>query len=228
MNPLISVIVVTYNRALFLPDALESIQRQTFRDYEIILVDDGSTDNTKEIAENYKEVRYIYQEHGGISKARNTAVKAARGKWIATLDSDDLWESEKLQKQVDYLQFHPECRIVYTAFRNFSDIPEKDLDERQKELLHSTIDWYLPSALIDTRLFDEVGLFDENLVYGEDTDWNLRLRFLRINMEHYINEALYLRRIHSMNISNTSQKIRNLDFWKMVTDAYRKTKRAGK
>ena len=228
MNPLISVIVVTYNRALFLPGALESIQRQTFRDYEIILVDDGSTDNTKEIAENYKEVRYIYQEHGGISKARNTAVKAARGKWIATLDSDDLWESEKLQKQVDYLQFHPECRIVYTAFRNFSDVPEKDLDERQKELLHATIDWYLPSALIDTRLFDEVGLFDENLVYGEDTDWNLRLRFLRIDMEHYINEALYLRRIHSMNISSTSQKIRNLDFWKMVTDAYRKTKRTGK
>jgi glycosyltransferase involved in cell wall biosynthesis len=80
MDPLISVIVVTYNRAHFLKDALDSIQRQTFRDYEIILVDDGSTDNTKEIAEKYESVHYIFQEHGGISKARNTAVTAAKGK----------------------------------------------------------------------------------------------------------------------------------------------------
>ena len=228
MAPLISVIVVTYNRVNFLKDALDSIQRQTFKDYEIILVDDGSTDNTKEIAEKYEGVHYIYQEHGGISKARNTAVKAARGKWIATLDSDDIWKEDKLQKQVDYLETHPDCRIVYTKFRSFTDIPENELGERQKELLHSDTEWYLPSALIDTSLFTEIGMFDESLVYGEDTDWNLRLRFFKVDMEHCLEEALYLRRVHGSNISNITKKVSNMEFWKMVTDAYRKTKRSGK
>ena len=228
MDPLISIIMPTYNRAAYIEEALASIKRQTFQDFEIIVVDDGSTDNTKEIAERYVGIRYIYQEHGGISKARNTAIKAARGKWIATLDSDDLWKEEKLQKQIDYLRMHPDCRIVYTAFSNFTDIPENELGERQKELLHSDIKWYLPSALIDARLFAEIGMFDENLVYGEDTDWNLRLRFFKVDMEHCLEEALYLRRVHGSNISNTTKKVSNMEFWKMVTDAYRKTKRPGK
>lgn len=78
MNPLVSIVVVTYNRAHFLKDALDSILRQSFKDYEIILVDDGSTDSTKIIVEQYEGIHYIYQEHAGVSKARNTAVKAAR------------------------------------------------------------------------------------------------------------------------------------------------------
>lgn len=228
MDPLISIIVVTYNRAHFLKDALDSIQRQSFKDYEVILVDDGSTDNTKEIAERYKGVRYIYQEHGGISKARNTAVRAAKGKWIATLDSDDLWKEEKLQKQVDYLRVHPECRIVYTAFQNFSDIPEEKLNERQIKLFQTADKCDLASALIDARLFDEIGLYDETIEWGEDIDWIFRLRFLRVDMTHYIDEVLYLRRIHSSNISITTKEVNNLDIWKMTADAYRKKKRAEK
>ena len=223
MVPLISVIVVTYNRACFLKDALESIKRQTFTDYEIIVVDDGSTDNTKVIVEEYEGIRYIYQEHGGISKARNTAIKAAKGEWIATLDSDDLWKEDKLQKQVDYLRTHPDCRIVYTNYRNFTDIPEDNLDEKQKELLNTVVEWDLPTALIAASLFHEIGTFDENLVYGEDSDWILRLKILNINMEHRLNEDLYLRRVHGSNISNTRKEFRNLDFWKRMATAYRKT-----
>jgi len=158
MDPLISIIVVTYNRAHYIKDALDSIKRQTFKDYEIIVVDDGSTDNTKEVLKDYGEIRYIYQEHAGISKARNTAVKAAKGKWIATLDSDDLWKEGKLQKQVNYLKYHPDCRIVYTSFSKFTDIPEKELNERQKNLLQIKEKWCLPSALIDINLFQEMKL----------------------------------------------------------------------
>lgn len=221
MNPLVSVVVVTYNRAHFLKEALDSIQRQTFNDYEIIVVDDGSTDNTKEIVEQYKGIRYIYQEHGGISKARNTAVKAAKGKWIATLDSDDLWEEQKLQKQMDYLQAHPDCRIVYTTFTSFSNIPEATLDERQKELLDTIIKWDLPTALIDARLFDEIGMFDENLTYSEDTEWNLRLKLLGINRNHCIDEPLYLRRVHDSNITNEKKRFSSLDLQNLVINAYR-------
>lgn len=91
MDLLISVIMATYNRAEYIEEAIDSIKRQTFKDYEIIVVDDGSTDNTKEILEKFKDVRYIPLAHGGIATARNAAVKAARGKWIAFLDSDDMW-----------------------------------------------------------------------------------------------------------------------------------------
>ena len=228
MDPLISVVVVTYNRAQFLKDALDSIKRQTFKDYEIILVDDGSTDNTKEIVEMYEGIRYIYQEHAGISKARNTAVKAARGKWIATLDSDDLWKEEKLQKQVDYLRVHPDCRIVYTVFRNFSVIPEKELNEQQRELFHAVVNWYLPSALIDVGLFNEIGLFDETLEYGEDTDWVFRLKFLKVNTEHCVNEVLYFRRVHDSNISNVRKKLQSEDMQKLAVEAFRKVRKLRK
>ena len=228
MGPLISVIVVTYNRAHYIRDALDSIKRQTFKDYEIIVVDDGSTDNTKEVLAIYGGNRYIYQEHSGISKARNTAVRAAKGKWIATLDSDDLWKEEKLQKQVDYLLAHPDCRIVYTAYRNFTDIPENKLDERQKELLQTVGKWCLPSALIDIKLFDEIGLYDETLTWGEDTDWMFRLKFARVDMEHRIDEVLYLRRVHKSNVSTTREIIYRKDIRKLTIDAYRKVKRLKK
>lgn len=226
MDPFISVIVVTYNRAQYLKDALDSIQRQSFKDYEVILVDDGSTDNTKEIVEQYKGVHYIYQEHGGISKARNTAVRAAKGKWIATLDSDDLWKEEKLQKQVDYLEAHPDCRIVFTAFCNFSDVPEDMLNERQEKLLLTAGKTYLPSALIDTRLFDEIGLYDETIEWGEDIVWIYRSSiFFKVDMGHCIDEVLYLRRVHGSNVSITTKEVSNLDIWKMLAAAYRNTKR---
>ncbi len=228
MDPLISVIIVTYDRAHFLRDALESVQKQTFKDYEVILVDDGSTDNTKEIAEKYEGIRYIYQEHGGISKARNTGVKAARGKWIAFLDSDDLWKEDKLQKQIDYLHAHPDCRIVFTTFRNFTDIPKDKLDRRQQELLQTVIDWCLPTALIDRSLFDEIGLFDEAMEYSEDTDWVFRLRFSKINVEHCVDEILYLRRVHSSNITTSRKELCEEDLVKLTIASYRKLRRLRK
>ena len=228
MDPLISVVVVTYNRAQFLKDALDSIKRQTFKDYEIILVDDGSTDNTKEIVEMYEGIRYIYQEHSCISKARNTALKAAKGKWIATLDSDDLWKKDKLRKQIDYVRTHPDCRIVFTLFRNFTDIPEDKLDGQQQTLLQTVIDWCLPTALIDISLFDEIGQFDEAMEFSEDTDWIFRLKFYRINVEHCVDEVLYLRRIHTSNISTSQKDVYDEELRKIVIDAYRKLRRARK
>lgn len=228
MDPLISIIVVTYNRAHYIKEAIDSIKRQTLKDYEIIVVDDGSTDNTKEVLASYGGIRYIYQEHGGISKARNTAVKAAKGKWIATLDSDDLWKEEKLQKQVDYLLAHPDCRIVYTAYSNFTDIPEDELDERQRELFQTVGKWYLPSALIDAKLFDKIGMYDETMEYSEDTDWMFRLKFARVEMEHRIDEALYLRRVHKSNVSTAREVFYRKDIRKLTIEAYRKAKRLKK
>jgi glycosyltransferase involved in cell wall biosynthesis len=229
MTPLISIIMATYNRAAYIEEALESIKRQTFRDFEIIVVDDGSTDDTREIMKKYEDARYIYLDHVGIAGARNTAVKVARGKWIAFLDSDDLWMEDKLQKQVDFLATHPDCRIVYTEFKNFTNIPENELDERQKELLQTDdIKWYLPSALVDARLFGEVGLFDKTWEPNDDTEWNFRLKFYNINMEHCIYEILYFRRVHVSNISNVRRELYSSDIRDLALDAYRKVRKMRK
>ena len=228
MNPLVSIIMPTYNRAEYIMEALNSIKRQTFKDYEIIVVDDGSTDNTKEIAAACEGIRYICLDHGGIARARNTAVKAAKGKWIAFLDSDDLWKEDKLQKQVDYVRTHPDCRIVYTDFKNFTEIPEEELDERQKGLLKSDISWYLPSALVDARLFAEVGLFDKKYKFNEDTEWNFRLKFYQVNMGHCIHEALYLRRVHASNITNSGAGLYSTDIRNLALEAYRKVRKLRK
>ena len=202
MNPLISIIMATYNRADYIEEALDSIKKQTFKDYEVIVVDDGSTDNTREILGNYEGIRCIYLNHVGIAGARNTAVKAARGKWIAFCDSDDYWAEDKLQKQMDYLRAHPDCRIVYTKYKNFTDIPEDQLDEKQKDLLGTVVNWYLPSAVADAKLFDEIGFFDKAKEPNDDTDWNFRLKFYNVDMSHCIKEELYLRRVHRSNITN--------------------------
>lgn len=229
MTPLISIIMATYNRAAYIEEALDSIKRQTFKDYEIIVVDDGSTDNTQEIMKKYEDIRYIYLDHVGIAGARNTAVKAARGKWIAFCDSDDYWAEDKLQKQVDYLQIHPDCRIVYTEFRNFTDIPEDQLDNRQKELLQAdNIKWYLPSALVDAKLFSEIGLFDKTWEPNDDTELNFRLKFYNINMEHCVHEVLYLRRVHVSNISNARRELYSTDIRDLALDAYRKIRKLKK
>lgn len=226
MGPFISVIMATYNRSNYIKDAIDSIKRQTFQDYEILVVDDGSTDNTKAILKKYEGIRYIYLDHVGIAGARNTAVKAAKGKWIAFCDSDDYWAEDKLQKQVNYLQAHPDCRIVYTEFSNFTDIPEDQLDERQKELLQTDdISWYLPSALVDAKLFEEVGLFDKKWEPNDDTEWNFRLKFYKINMNHCIKEVLYLRRVHVSNISNARRELYSTDIRELALDAYRKIRR---
>ncbi|MCH5597635.1 glycosyltransferase family 2 protein [Niabella ginsengisoli] len=100
-SPLVSVIIPTYNRAKTLPKAIVSVLSQTYQNYEIIVVDDGSADNTKEVVEQYNSVQYIYKENGGQASARNTGLTLAKGSFIASLDSDDEWYPEFLQKSVE-------------------------------------------------------------------------------------------------------------------------------
>jgi glycosyltransferase involved in cell wall biosynthesis len=109
--PTVSIIIPTYNRAYCIKDAIDSVLGQTFQDYELIIVDDGSTDGTHEVVEAYDDrVRLIRQVNDGASAARNAGIRAAKGEWVAFLDSDDTWESEKLRVQMDDLRVHP--RVV--------------------------------------------------------------------------------------------------------------------
>ena len=118
ISDFITVVVPAYNAELYLKQALESIFSQTYHNFEIILVDDGSKDDTPIIAQQYGDaIRYIRQSNRGLSAARNTAIKNARAEVIALLDSDDLWEPQFLERMIYLLNIHPEAAGVYCGFQ---------------------------------------------------------------------------------------------------------------
>ena len=111
----VSVIIPTYNRARYVSKAIDSVLTQTYTNFEIIVVDDGSTDNTKSVLDPYQDIiRYFYQENAGVSATRNLGIKESKGEWIAFLDSDDEWLPKKLEEQVDFINKHPDV-VLHTA-----------------------------------------------------------------------------------------------------------------
>lgn len=122
-----SVIIPTFNRAVYLQETIASVLRQTWQDFELVLVDDGSTDNTADIVRSFddRRIRYIYRSNGGISAARNTGLDAARGEYIAFLDSDDLWEPSKLELQMAFMTA-ARTGLAFTDFQRFNDKHDQD------------------------------------------------------------------------------------------------------
>lgn len=178
----ISVVIPTYNRAAVLPRAVESVCRQTLPPKEIIVVDDGSTDETaKLIAEKFPHVVFIRQKHQGVSGARNRGIRAATGEWIAFLDSDDEWLPRKLETQVRALRAHPDYRICYTneiwIRRGRRVNPKKKHRKYGGYIFRHCLPLCVispSSVLIHRDVFRELGLFDEQLPACEDYDLWLR------------------------------------------------------
>src|ERR1044072_1794023 len=115
-KPLVSVIIPTYNSARFLAESIQSVLGQSFRDFELIVIDDGSTDNTEAVVAAFPEaLRYVKKANGGPAAARNFGIREARGDFIAFLDADDFWMSDKLALQVAHFNDHPEYGVVFTG-----------------------------------------------------------------------------------------------------------------
>ena len=179
----ISVIIPTYNRRNTLSRAVESVLNQIYKPIEIIVVDDGSTDGTKEMfSEMYPLVRYIYQANSGVSSARNTGIKSASGDWIALLDSDDEWLPDKLDRQVKLLQDNAEIRFCHTNeiwIRNNVRINQKKKHQKYGgNIFNKCLDICRispSSSLFHTSVIKDVGLFDESLDVCEDYDLWLRI-----------------------------------------------------
>lgn len=179
----VSVIVPTYNRASLIARAVDSILAQTFKDFEVIIIDDGSKDNTKEVLKPYEgKIKYIYQNNGGISKARNRGIQESSGTYIAFLDSDDYWAPEKLAVQAKVLDENRNVGIVYARMpivNEHGDIlgmkPNGVSGKNFQELLRVWGD--LPTSSVMTRreCFDRVGVFDDDLPPMEDIDMWLRI-----------------------------------------------------
>ena len=182
-NPLVSVIVPTYNRGWILREAIDSILEQDFSDFELMVVDDGSTDNTPDILNAYvRDIRVLRQSNQGVSAARNRGIKASSGQLVTFLDSDDLWLPHKLGAQVDFFTTRPDAMICQTEeqwIRNGIRVNPKMrhhkfsgmIFERSLELCLVS-----PSAVMLRRiLFESVGMFDESLPACEDYDLWLRI-----------------------------------------------------
>jgi glycosyltransferase involved in cell wall biosynthesis len=180
----VSVIIPSYNHGHFVTFAVESALAQTYKDTEIVVVDDGSTDNTREVLAPYMgRIKYIYQENRGLSAARNTGIRAASGDFIALLDADDMWVPEKLALQMKIFSDYPDTGLV-----SCGNVPIDGGGQqvapgtargtgrlRFRDLLWGNCVAGGSNAVIRRGCFNEVGLFDENLRSSEDWDMWLRI-----------------------------------------------------
>jgi glycosyltransferase involved in cell wall biosynthesis len=182
-TPLVSVIIPTYNRDWMLKEAIDSVLGQDFPDFEVIVIDDGSTDNTLAILEPFgRAIRVLQQVNRGVSAARNRGIAAASGQLLAFLDSDDLWLPQKLSRQVDFFNTNAEARICQTEeiwIRNGARVNPKRRHHKFSGMIFErslALCLVSPSAVMCRRtLFDAVGLFDEALPACEDYDLWLRV-----------------------------------------------------
>jgi glycosyltransferase involved in cell wall biosynthesis len=199
-NPKVSVIIPTYNRGWILREAIDSVLAQDHRDYELIVVDDGSTDDTRQILGSYgRDIVVLQQPNRGVSGARNRGIAESRAPLVAFLDSDDLWLPQKLTRQVAFFQSKPDaliCQTEETWLRNGARVnPKKRHRKPAGQIFEPSLALCLvsPSAvMIRKPLFDAVGLFDERLPACEDYDL-----WLRISCRHpvfLIDEPLIIKR----------------------------------
>lgn len=189
--PKVSVIIPTYNRSRYVTQAIDSILTQTYKDYEIVVVDDGSTDNTREVLEPYMDkIRYIYQENTGVSAARNLGIREAKGEWIAFLDSDDRWMPRKLERQMRLVNSNG-VNVCFTNVIWQSESRARDINFHSTETLKNEqiftepfdmiFDEALPNVvstmLIERKLLYRASCFDERFSRGEDNLLVFRLAF---------------------------------------------------
>jgi len=183
VKDLVSIIIPTYNREKWIKEAIQSVLSQTYSFYEVIVVDDGSSDNTREIVNSFKErVKYFFQQNCGPSCARNKGIELSRGEWIAFLDSDDLWKKEKLEKQMEALKKEPRFKVCYTEevwIRNGKFVNPRKRHKKYSGWIYLHC---LPlciispsSVLIHRSVFEDVGKFDPHLPVAEDYDLWLRI-----------------------------------------------------
>ncbi len=207
----ISAIIPTYNRASFILQSIKSVQNQTLHVEEIIVVDDGSTDNTKELLKK-ENITYIYQNNRGVSTARNRGIKEAKCEWIAFLDSDDVWHKNKIEEHVSLHVKNPELKASFSDelwIRNGKIVNKKNhLKKEEPTFLNSLRVCKIGTStfFVHKTIFEEIGLFDEDLEVCEDYD--LWLRILKKYTIKLINKELITKQAgHENQLSFTTPLI---------------------
>ena len=225
--PTVSVIIPTYNRASLLPRAIHSVLNQTYQDFEVIIVDDCSTDNTEQVVASYKDSRILYicldQNSGSSAKPRNIGLKQATGKYIALLDSDDEWLPENLEKQVT--KFSLVSKEVGVVYCGLLMIPQNGIPTISHPILKGSL-WPLmlercytsvSSSLIKKECFDRAGLFDETSLVPHYDMW---IRLAKYYEFDYIPETLTKYHQHPNQFSNN--KLREIQALEVLLEKYHK------
>jgi len=228
-NPIVSVIVPAYNAEKFVAETIKSVQAQTYSNWEMIIVDDGSTDQTasiiKQACQKDTRIHYYYQTNGKQGKARNLAIKHAKGKYLAFIDADDLWHPQKLEKQIHVFDHIPEVDLVYTNGISFMDTTQnvihthqepsglRKLDEQFQYLLSGKS---LPnlSVMVKKDCVDEIGGFMEDLRLQNAEDYQLWLRLADHHCQMYgLDENLFYYRLHTNQVTNGDSMAMEQSVW---------------
>ena len=205
----VSVIIPTYNQARFVAATVKSALAQTWPDVEVIVVDDGSMDGTREVLSAFGDrIRYIYQENKGLSGARNTGFLASRGDYLLFLDSDDVIHPDKLALHVSFMEAEPGFGLVYSAWQQIDEDGTPVLGEVRpneqgqvlKRLLRRRFFFFASAAVLRRACLERVGLFDESLSWSEDADMWLRLARAGYAFG-YIDRSLLQYRIHAHSMT---------------------------
>lgn len=212
--PLVSVIVPAYNGERFIAEAIESILAQSYSPLELIVVDDGSTDGTREVVRTYEAVTLLEKENGGPASARNLGLKTARGSIIALHDQDDVMLPRRLEVQAGRIADDPEIDVTICNQEIFVEegAPMPDWDRQVAPILFGERD--PDETLIGSitlvasrRVFDAIGDFDEEIFGGDDLDWMLRASEAEFGIQR-VEEILLRRRVHKRNISQDAEVCR--------------------
>ncbi len=199
---MISVVIPTYNGAKYIVSAINSVLQQSYQDFEIIIIDDGSTDNTRETVEQMTDerVRYFYQANQGPSAARNRGVELSRGEFIAFLDSDDLWRPDKLEIQLNAFKQHPHVDLIFSNIemcyeksgakfiKKFPNFANKELLLKNLLIIPMNTVPYPSTVLVKKDALIRAGLFDKDIIVCED--WDLWLRMAVYTNFYCVNRIL--------------------------------------
>jgi glycosyltransferase involved in cell wall biosynthesis len=221
------VVIPTYNRAHYIAESIQSVLDQTYRDFELIIVDDGSTDNTKEVVSGFKDprIRYIYQERRGVAAAANVGIKASTGEYIGLMASDDIWLPRYLELQLALLDSHPETSVVCSDMyifdsdtgtslgRLWQDKSDRYLRETQDGIRQPLTEFLSRGALFTTqtsiinhKVFHEVGYLDESLPNGNE-DYDMFVRILHRFSIGIVNQPLAKYRRHRDSLSRNFEQL---------------------
>lgn len=217
----ISAILTAYNGERYLAEAIESVLSQKHQADEIILIDDGSTDNTGQIAGFYSQVRYVYQVNQGTGAARNTGVKMAAGDYLAFLDHDDLWVPDKLKIQLEILEHRPELDMVFGMVREFYSPETRTVAHPATENRTGLV---AGAMLIRRASFARIGFFDTRWALGDFIDWYAKAMDVGLR-SHLVPKVLLERRLHESN-TGILKKDRRVDYVRVLKAALDRRRKA--
>lgn len=209
--PLVSIITPAYNAGPYLRDTIGSVLAQTYPNFEHIIVDDGSTDNTAEVVRSFTDARikYSLQKNSGQSAARNAAIAAAKGKYVALLDADDIFYPEKLAEQVAYMEAHPDCEFCYCKIHHFYHETPRDryyftMEHPSGFLFDKLIvsNFINPlSVMVRREVFEKHGAFEPKFRWADEQYLWLKLAYKKVKF-CYLDKALGACRLHPESFTN--------------------------